>query len=104
MHSKIIKDKGKIKEPISSLDKYKLEALTKAWQTVNGNLCELQPAEGMSLSQGLEVIVRLGSIWKSSMAEFGGVQSLAKKRYIYIYIFNCSTDSEKANCCLNLDH
>ncbi|KAI8451511.1 hypothetical protein BY996DRAFT_4585865 [Phakopsora pachyrhizi] len=68
MHLTVIKDKGKIKETIARLDKYKLEALTKTWQTVNGefgqifdtllpgNWCELlQPAEGMTLSQGLEV-------------------------------------------------
>ncbi|KAI8457441.1 hypothetical protein BY996DRAFT_4578382 [Phakopsora pachyrhizi] len=92
MHLTVIKDKGKIKETIARLDKYKLEALTKAWQTVNGefgqifdtllpgNWCELQPAEGMTLSQGLEVRVRLGSTWKSSLTELSGGQRLVKKR------------------------
>ncbi|KAI8451653.1 hypothetical protein BY996DRAFT_7280118 [Phakopsora pachyrhizi] len=86
MHSTVIKDKGKIEETIARLDEYKLEALTKAWQTVNGefgqifdtllpgNWCELQPAEGMTLSQGLEVRVRLGSTWKSSLTELSGGQ------------------------------
>ncbi|CAH7674417.1 hypothetical protein PPACK8108_LOCUS9325 [Phakopsora pachyrhizi] len=91
MHLTVIKDKGKIKETIARLDKYKLEALTKAWQTVNGiwtnfdtllpgNWCELQPAEGMTVSQGLEVQVRLGSTWKSSLTELSGGQRLVKKR------------------------
>jgi structural maintenance of chromosome 2 len=35
-HSTVIKDKGKIEETIARLDEYKLEALTKAWTTVNG--------------------------------------------------------------------
>lgn len=110
MHSTVIKDKGKIEETIARLDEYKLEALTKAWETVNGlvhadekravhfhllilplsfclsefghifdtllpgNWCELQPAEGMTLSQGLEVRVRLGSTWKSSLTELSGGQ------------------------------
>ncbi|KNZ45402.1 hypothetical protein VP01_815g5 [Puccinia sorghi] len=85
-HSTVIKDKGKIEETIARLDEYKLEALTKAWSTVNGefgqifdtllpgNWCELQPAEGMTLSQGLEVRVRLGSTWKSSLTELSGGQ------------------------------
>ncbi|OAV89002.1 hypothetical protein PTTG_28853 [Puccinia triticina 1-1 BBBD Race 1] len=85
-HSTVIKDKGKIEETIARLDEYKLEALTKAWVTVNGefghifdtllpgNWCELQPAEGMTLSQGLEVRVRLGSTWKSSLTELSGGQ------------------------------
>ncbi|KAI8453710.1 hypothetical protein BY996DRAFT_4582788 [Phakopsora pachyrhizi] len=92
MHLTVIKYKGKIKETIARLDKYKLEALTKAWQTVNGefgqifdtllpgNWCELQPAEGMALSQGLEVRVRLGSTWKSSLTELSGGQRLVEKR------------------------
>ncbi|KAI8454668.1 hypothetical protein BY996DRAFT_6413707 [Phakopsora pachyrhizi] len=36
MHLTVIRDKGKIKETIARLDKYKLEVLTKALQTVNG--------------------------------------------------------------------
>lgn len=86
MHTTVIKDKGKIEETIARLDEYKLEALTKAWQIVNGefgqifdtllpgNWCELQPAEGMTISQGLEVRVRLGSTWKSSLTELSGGQ------------------------------
>ncbi|EGG11185.1 uncharacterized protein MELLADRAFT_74124 [Melampsora larici-populina 98AG31] len=86
MHTTVIKDKGKIEETIARLDEYKLEALTKAWQIVNGefgqifdtllpgNWCELQPTEGKTISQGLEVRVRLGSTWKSSLTELSGGQ------------------------------
>lgn len=119
-HSTVIKDKGKIEETIARLDEYKLEALTKAWTTVNGefghifdtllpgNWCELQPAEGMTLSQGLEVRVRLGSTWKSSLTELSGgqrslialslIMSLLKTHPSPIYIL------DEVDAALDLQH
>ena len=39
-----------------------------------GNTAKLQPPEGMDLTQGLEVKVRLGSVWKQSLTELSGGQ------------------------------
>lgn len=39
-----------------------------------GNFCKLQPPEGKEIMQGLEVKVRLGSVWKASLTELSGGQ------------------------------
>lgn len=39
-----------------------------------GNFAKLQPPEGQDLTEGLEVKVRLGSIWKASLTELSGGQ------------------------------
>lgn len=39
-----------------------------------GNFSKLQPPEGMDITQGLEVKVRLGSVWKASLTELSGGQ------------------------------
>lgn len=39
-----------------------------------GNFAKLQPPEGQDLTQGLEVKVRLGSVWKASLTELSGGQ------------------------------
>lgn len=39
-----------------------------------GNFAKLQPPEGLDLTQGLEVKVRLGSVWKQSLTELSGGQ------------------------------
>lgn len=39
-----------------------------------GNYAKLQPPEGQELTQGLEVKVRLGSVWKQSLTELSGGQ------------------------------
>ena len=39
-----------------------------------GNFAKLQPPEGQDLTQGLEVKVRLGSVWKQSLTELSGGQ------------------------------
>lgn len=39
-----------------------------------GNFCKLQPLEGKEVTQGLEVKVRLGSVWKASLTELSGGQ------------------------------
>lgn len=44
-----------------------------------GNFAKLQPPEGQDITQGLEVKVRLGSVWKQSLTELSGGQ-----RYVLI--------------------
>lgn len=39
-----------------------------------GNFAKLRPPEGQDLMQGLEVKVRLGSVWKQSLTELSGGQ------------------------------
>lgn len=39
-----------------------------------GNFCKLQALEGKEITQGLEVKVRLGSVWKASLTELSGGQ------------------------------
>jgi len=39
-----------------------------------GNFAKLQPPEGQDLTQGLEVKVRLGNVWKQSLTELSGGQ------------------------------
>ncbi|KAJ2912285.1 hypothetical protein MD484_g8133, partial [Candolleomyces efflorescens] len=80
------KDKEKIEETIAELDRYKRDALEKTWEKVNkdfggifgellpGNFAKLQPPEGQDLTEGLEVKVRLGSVWKASLTELSGGQ------------------------------
>ena len=82
----VIKDKKKIEETISSLEVYKKEALQKTWRKVNedfglifndllpGNTAKLDPPEGKEISDGLEVKVCLGKVWKQSLTELSGGQ------------------------------
>jgi len=86
MLSTVLKDKEKIEETIEELDRYKRDALQKTWEKVNGdfggifaellpgNFAKLQPPDGQDLMQGLEVKVRLGSVWKQSLTELSGGQ------------------------------
>lgn len=86
----VIRDKKKIEETIGSLDEYKKEALQKTWEKVNrdfgnifnellpGNTAKLDPPEGKTISDGLEVKVCLGKVWKQSLTELSGGQ-----RYVY---------------------
>lgn len=39
-----------------------------------GNFAKLQPPEGQDLTQGLEVKVQLGTVWKQSLTELSGGQ------------------------------
>ncbi|KAJ3177337.1 Structural maintenance of chromosomes protein 2 [Geranomyces variabilis] len=80
------RDKRKIQETISELDKYKREALRNTWEQVNqdfgsifadllpGNSARLDPPEDQDISQGLEVKVALGGVWKNSLTELSGGQ------------------------------
>ncbi|CDO76576.1 hypothetical protein BN946_scf184950.g2 [Trametes cinnabarina] len=82
----VLKDKAKIEDTIVELDRYKRDAVEKTWQKVNGdfgaifaellpgNFAKLQPPEGQDLMQGLEVKVRLGTVWKQSLTELSGGQ------------------------------
>ncbi|KAK1922323.1 RecF/RecN/SMC [Papiliotrema laurentii] len=86
MMATVLKDKSMIEDTIIELDRYKRDALTKTWEKVNGdfglifaellpgNFAKLQPPEGQDLTEGLEVKVRLGSVWKASLTELSGGQ------------------------------
>ncbi|KAH7886786.1 condensin complex subunit SMC2 [Phlebopus sp. FC_14] len=86
MMTTVLKDKKKIEDTIAELDRYKRDALEKTWEKVDGdfgeifgellpgNFAKLQPPEGQDLMQGLEVKVRLGSVWKQSLTELSGGQ------------------------------
>jgi hypothetical protein len=39
-----------------------------------GNFAKLQPPDGQDLTQGLEVKVQLGTVWKQSLTELSGGQ------------------------------
>ncbi|GAA6035309.1 hypothetical protein JCM8097_008810 [Rhodosporidiobolus ruineniae] len=86
MYKQVLKDKTKIEETVAKLDEHKKETLEKTWDKVNGefgnifaellpgNFCKLQPLEGKEITHGLEVKVRLGSVWKASLTELSGGQ------------------------------
>ncbi|KAL8796425.1 MAG: hypothetical protein Q9195_001332 [Heterodermia aff. obscurata] len=86
MMKTVIRDKRKIEETITSLDEYKKEALQKTWQKVNGDFgaifeellpgsfAKLDPPEGKTIGDGLEVKVCLGKVWKQSLTELSGGQ------------------------------
>ena len=86
MMKTVIRDKRKIEETITSLDEYKKEALHKTWTKVNadfgqifadllpGSFAKLDPPEGKQISDGLEVKVSLGKVWKQSLTELSGGQ------------------------------
>ncbi len=89
----VIRDKRKIEETIVSLDNYKKKALQETWQKVNGDFgqifaellpgsfAKLDPPEGKTISDGLEVKVCLGKIWKQSLTELSGGQ-----RYVLLFL------------------
>ncbi|WEW59714.1 Structural maintenance of chromosomes protein 2 [Emydomyces testavorans] len=82
----VIRDKRKIEETIVTLDEYKKEALQKTWTKVNadfgqifaellpGSFAKLDPPEGKEITDGLEVKVSLGKVWKQSLTELSGGQ------------------------------
>jgi structural maintenance of chromosome 2 len=88
----VIRDKSKIEETIVKLDEYKKEALHKTWTIVNrdfgqifnellpGSFAKLDPPEGKTISDGLEVKVMLGKVWKQSLTELSGGQRYAPAR------------------------
>jgi structural maintenance of chromosome 2 len=86
MLATVQKDKQKIEDTIQTLENYKMEALETTYRKVNkdfseifgdllaGNTCKLQALEGRSISEGLEVKVCLGGVWKQSLTELSGGQ------------------------------
>ncbi|KAL4797066.1 RecF/RecN/SMC [Aspergillus venezuelensis] len=82
----VIRDKSKIEETIINLNEYKKEALHKTWTKVNadfgqifsellpGSFAKLDPPEGKEITDGLEVKVSLGKVWKQSLTELSGGQ------------------------------
>ena len=91
----VIRDKKKIEETIDNLDEYKREALQRTWSKVNGDFgqifaellpgsfAKLDPLEGKSINEGLEVKVCLGKVWKQSLTELSGGQ-----RYMLTHLFS----------------
>ena len=73
-------------QTIVELDRYKKEALKNTWEKVNGDFgqifnellpgsfAKLEPLEGKEISEGLEVKVCLGKVWKQSLTELSGGQ------------------------------
>ncbi|XP_038876915.1 structural maintenance of chromosomes protein 2-1-like [Benincasa hispida] len=82
----IEKDKSKIKKVIEELDEKKKETLKVTWVKVNsdfgsifstllpGTTAKLEPPEGCSFLDGLEVRVAFGGVWKQSLSELSGGQ------------------------------
>jgi structural maintenance of chromosome 2 len=89
----VIRDKKKIEETIVQLDEYKKDALQKTWEKVNGDFgqifnellpgsfAKLDPPEGKTIAEGLEVKVSLGKVWKQSLTELSGGQ-----RYVILFL------------------
>ncbi|CAN1267092.1 Structural maintenance of chromosomes protein 2-2 [Linum perenne] len=79
-------DKSKIKKVIEELDEKKKETLKVTWVKVNGDfgsifstllpgtMAKLEPPEGGTFLDGLEVRVAFGSVWKQSLSELSGGQ------------------------------
>jgi structural maintenance of chromosome 2 len=79
-------DKAKIRSTMDDLDEKKREALQTTWKKVDGDLgsifsmllpgtmAKLEPVEGTSFMDGLEVKVAFGGVWKESLSELSGGQ------------------------------
>lgn len=82
----ILNDKAKIEAVIEELDMKKSQALQNTWTKVNkdfgsifamllpGVTAKLDPSEGCSVSEGLEVKVAFNGVWKDSLTELSGGQ------------------------------
>jgi structural maintenance of chromosome 2 len=82
----ILKDKAKIEAVIEELDVKKNQALQMTWVKVNrdfgsifstllpGTMAKLEPLEGCTVSDGLEVRVAFNNVWKDSLTELSGGQ------------------------------
>lgn len=100
MMKTVVRDKRKIEETIVSLDDYKKKALHETWTKVNadfgqifnellpGSFAKLDPPEGKTISEGLEVKVCLGKVWKQSLTELSGGQRSVHLPLLYIYIYS----------------
>lgn len=86
MITTIEKDKTKIQDTIAKLNEYKRETLIKTWEKVTvdfgqvfsellpNSFAKLVPLEGKDVTEGLEVKIQLGNIWKESLVELSGGQ------------------------------
>ena len=82
----IMSDKKKIEEVLEDLDQKKLEAVRTTWVKVNkdfgsifstllpGANSKLEPPEGWTETEGLEIKVAFGDVWKQSLSELSGGQ------------------------------
>ena len=82
----IINDKQKIEAVIGELDVKKAQALQTTWIKVNrdfgsiftmllpGTMAKLEPPEGGTVMDGLEVKVAFNGVWKDSLTELSGGQ------------------------------
>jgi len=80
------KDRLSIEGVIAQLDEKKREAMEETWLKVNRDFgsifstllpsaeAKLQPPEGATFEQGLEVRVAFGGVWKDSLTELSGGQ------------------------------
>ncbi|CAD6342924.1 unnamed protein product [Miscanthus lutarioriparius] len=93
-------DKAKIKKVIEELDEKKKETLKVTWLKVNkdfesisstllpGTMAKLDPPEGGTFLDGLEVRVAFGTVWKQSLSELsGGQRSLLALSLILALLF-----------------
>jgi structural maintenance of chromosome 2 len=79
-------DKVKIEQVIEELERKKNETMETTWKKVNsdfgsifstllpGTTAMLQPPEGQTVLDGLEVKVAFGNVWKESLSELSGGQ------------------------------
>lgn len=82
----ILNDKAKIEDVIAELDVKKMQALQSTWVKVNrdfgsifsmllpGTHAKLDPPEGQTVTDGLEVKVAFNGTWKESLTELSGGQ------------------------------
>ena len=82
----VLNDRSKIEKVIYELDEKKRETLELVWQKVTkdfgsifstllpGTKAKLEPVEGTSFLDGLEVRVAFGEVWKESLSELSGGQ------------------------------
>jgi len=82
----ILNDKAKIEDVIAELDVKKMQALQSTWIKVNrdfgsifsmllpGTHAKLDPPEGQTVTDGLEVKVAFNGTWKESLTELSGGQ------------------------------
>lgn len=82
----VLNDRTKIQKVITELDEKKREALQLTWEKVTkdfgsifstllpGTSAKLEPPEGGTVMDGLEVKVAFGEVWKESLSELSGGQ------------------------------
>eukprot|EP00392_Amoebophrya_sp_AT5.2_P013766 g13895.t1 len=83
---KVVLDKKTIDKLIATLDKTKQETLRRTWKEVNqsfghifgtvlpGSMAKLEPPEGQTEQDGLEICVGFSGTWKKSLVELSGGQ------------------------------